>query len=342
MKKMKFVWIDDKRKKVESFREVIESGVDSMKASISLIEVKRDVLEVLATWAGENKANPPDLIIIDHIYDLSLPFGLKGSSVAHLLRSEIPSVPMVCVTAMFDRAQSFDQEDISEYTALFLYQQLERHIEDLYAIARDFGKLDPANSRKPAGGAREHFVSSLKAPRRDHVDLLRVMPEEFRDEKHATTEHRVARWIFNVLRRRPGFLYDRMHAATLLGLTETGFQKVEHLFEKAKYKGVFATGHDPRWWVSSLRDTLFSLLGDEAPDLPQYAGRTLPGVVADDFSVCYISKKVDPAPDAVVATDTTPDAAQRVVRTEFSDAHPLDAGVTPGFEARLVLRRAKK
>jgi hypothetical protein len=337
MKRLRFVWIDDKKDKVEAYRAVIEAGLGNARAALELIEVKSDALAALSKWSTENKSRPPDLFVIDHIFNATLPFALKGSSVAHLLRSEFSLVPMVCVTAMFDQPNSFDQEDISEYTALFLYQHLEHHIEDLYAIAKDFRKLHPQDTR-----LREHIVACLKPPSRDKADLLRLLPEEFEGEmKHATTGHRVARWIFNVLLRRPGFVYDRLHAATLLGLTEAGFKKVESQFESARYKGVFATGHDPRWWASAIRKRLYDLAGENAPDLPQYAGRTLKGIKANDYSVCYVSRKSDPPPDAVVAADISSTVKQRVVCRQYSEQHPSDPGITPGFETRLILKKTR-
>lgn len=334
MKRMRFVWVDDQKAKVDPFREVIRAGSTSHRAAIELLEVKTNLLDELDRWCSANKKRPPDLIVIDHIFNPILPFGMKGSSVAHLLRNEFPRVPMVCVTAMFDRASSFDQEDISEYTALFLYQKLENHIEDLYAIARDFPKV-----RLSGVGVRKHLVACLKAPPRDKEDLLRILPEEFQDEKHSTTDHRIARWIYNTLLHRPGFLYDRLQTATLLGLTEEGFAKVEDRFQGARYKGVFATKRDSRWWSSAVRTLLYDLVGDAAPDPPQYAGRTLPGITQSDHSVCYVSKKTDPPPDAVVAADATRDAKRHVVRRQYADLHPSDPGITPGFESRLILKR---
>ncbi len=337
MKRLRFVWIDDKASKVEAYRDVVEAGLGNARASIELIEIKNDALEVLGKWSSLNKKGPPDLFVIDHIFIRSLPFGLKGSSIAHLLRGTFPKVPMVCVTAMFDEPNTFDQEDISEYTALFLYQNLENHIEDLFAVAKDFPKL-----HSPKKGVRQHVIACLKAPSRDKEDLSRVLPEEFQDETHATTQHRVARWIFGVLLRRAGFVYDRLFAATLLGLTEGGLRKVEPLFERALYRGVFATERDPRWWATAIRNVLFDIAGEDAPDLPQYAGRTLPGISKDDYSVCYISKRTDPPPDAVVFADATRNAKRRVVRRQYSEQHPNDLGITPGFETRLILKKTSK
>jgi hypothetical protein len=339
MKRLKFVWIDDQSKKVEPYRAAIEEGPEgsTVSSKIELIEVKGNVLAELELWSKKHEAKPPDLIIIDHVFNLSLPFGLKGSSVAHLLRTRFPTTPLVCVTAMFDSPRSFDQEDISEYTALFLYQRLEDKIEALYAIAKDFRLLSADGSN-----VRKHLVSCLKAPRNDNDNLMRVLPDEFQDQRHATTEHRMARWIYNVLLARPGFLYDRLHTATLLGLKEPAFEKVEAMFAKGLYRGVFATAASPRWWVSDLRRILFnSLSSDNTLDVPQLAGRALPGIAEQDHSACYVSRATVPPPDAVVSVDATRDAKRKVVRREFASQHPDDPGTTPGFETRLVLAKKK-
>jgi hypothetical protein len=339
MKTLKFVWIDDQKPKVESYRAAIEAGLAplKLKASIELIEVKKELLQTLANWTAAHDGKPPNLFIIDHVFNTALPFDLNGSSVAHLLRNEFPAVPMVCVTAKLDSPNTFDQEDLSEYTALFLYTRLEDHVEDLFVIAIDFRKL----TVKAGNNVRSHLVDCLKAPARDRDDLIRVLPEEFQNQKHATTEHRMARWIYAQLLPRPGFLYNRLHAATLLGLTEAGFKKVEKQFEKALYKGVFAVSTRPHWWVSELRRLLF-LQGDaNGPDVPQMAGRSLPGITEADHSVCYVTKKTLPPPDTVVFADATRDASYRVVQRQYAKEHPNEAGASPGFESRLVLAPKK-
>jgi len=333
---LKFVWVDDQPKKIEDYRKVIEVGVEYLEltASIEAMEVRDELLTTMDSWSSRNQGRPPDLFIIDHVFNTALPFRLNGSSVAHLLRNTFPRVPIVCVTAKYDDSSSFDQEDLSEYTALFLYKQLELHVEDLYVIARDFRKLSPVDA-----DVRAHLIRSLKPPRRDREDLLRVLPEEFQDQKHVTTQHHMGRWICTVLLRRPGFLYDRLRIATLLGLTEAGFNKVEPLFAKALYRGVFATHRSPIWWVSEVYRLLFNAIDNSRVSVPQIAGRALPGISPSDFSTCYVSKTTDPPPDAVVMTDATSGAVRRVVRREFAKQHPRDLGVAPGFETRLVLAK---
>lgn len=338
MKKLRFVWIDDQPNKVEPYRAAIEHGIQNPKltASIESIEVKTGLLDELQKWTEGKRNKPPDLFIIDHVFNPTLPFKLNGSSVAHLLRNTFPATPMVCVTAKYDSPKSFDQDDLSEYTAIFAYSQLSQSLDDIFAIAHDFPKLAPGAS-KP----KEHLLTCLKAPQRDREQLLALLPEELQNPTHAATQHRMARWIYGVLLPRPGFLYDRLHVATLLGLTLKGFEKVEERFTKALYKGAFATRKTPHWWLSEVHRLLFGGAVEAPSNVPQLAGRALPGIDHEDFSVCYVSKKSDPPPDVIAAADATKGAELRVVRREFAKQHPNDPGTTPGFETRYVLAKKR-
>jgi hypothetical protein len=87
---------------------------------------------------------------------------------------------------------------------------------------------------------------------------------------------------------------------------------------------------------------LFAHVDESGPDLPQYAGRTLPKIKEGDFSVCYVSKKAAPPPDTVVMTDATHSELRKVVRREYAVPHPNDPGNLPGFEPRLLLKRRAK
>ncbi|WPG38513.1 hypothetical protein [Variovorax sp. EBFNA2] len=338
MKKIKIIWIDDLRAKVEDYRAVIEAGSGKTTAELEFVEAKGDVLDLLEKLVERVRVKPPQLFIIDQVFNLQLAIKLKGSSVANLLRNTFPNIPMVCVTGMLD-SKHFDQEDISEFTSIFSYQDLNGNIEEIFAIAIDFPKL---HTNDP--NVRGHVIRLLKAPSRDKTDLERCLPEEFQSQKlFSTTPHRIGRWINSVLIGRPGFLYDRLHAATLLGLTEKGFGKVENIFEKAKYKGIFSTEAEPRWWASELQRILFTVVKESGFSAPQALGRKLAGITKRDFSICYISGAAEPAPEAVAATDVTSTAQYVVVRRQFAEPHPNDRGTTPGIEDQLILKpRAAK
>ena len=339
VKKIRITWFDDDARRVEKFRPVLEHGRPGARVTLEFVPVKSSALIDLQTWLESAQDHPPDLVIIDHVfaYAPALPFKLQGSSVAHLLRLALASVPMVCVTAKFDKKPDlFDEEDLSEYTALFPFQHLGQHLESLFAIARDFKKLQV--DTEPL---REHVIDCVKAPKWDRERVLQILPEEFRGGKVHTTSHRVARWIWNAFLYRPGFLYDRLAAATLLGLNEDGFRKVEDLFTKALYKGVFSTTSEPRWWVSTLLREIYRI-APESAESSQHLGRKLPGIHTDDFSVCFSTKLATPPPDSVVYVDASPSAKRVAVSRKFSERHPSDQSVAIGFDTKLVLMTMPK
>jgi hypothetical protein len=334
MKKIKIVWIDDDPKRIEWFRQVIEAGYEGVtkQAQIELVQVKKDFFSTLASWSDANQSCPPDLFAIDHHYSSHQAFQLNGSSVAHLLRRVFPETPMVCVTAILDKKDKFDQEDLSEYTAVFPYGKLADHVEDLYVIASDFKKL-ALDTMHPA----ENLVKQLKPPKADIEDVLRILPAEFVSQPMKTTPHRIARWVYGTFLRQPGFLYDPLRVATYLGLTEQGFLKIKARFAKALYKGVFATHSNPLWWSSEISRLLYDKASQDFPDIPQLAGRILPNVKSTDFSKCHVTGKTVPPPDAVAYTDETRGAKLRAVRREFTTQLSTDVGINPGFETKLVM-----
>jgi len=337
-KKSCFLWVDDDAKRIAQYKATIEGGIPgkSWRAKVESLIVGDNLIEALQSrsQAGQTK---PDLVIIDHIFTrLNHPLKLKGSFVANLLRGAWQDVPMVCVTSMMARQAAFDQQDLSEYTAVFEYPRLDDHLEDLYAIARDFPRLKVTKA-----DLRDDIVVSLKAPKDDRDSLKRILPEEIRTQQHTTTQHRIARWVFNTLMKRPGFLYNTLRAATLLGLTERGYEKVAPLFEKAKYSGPFMTSKRPLWWVSELQRCLYAKVSDDAPDIPQLAGRMLPGITPKHHSVCYVSKSAKNIPDAVARADTR-SKTEHQVNSRFTAPDPDDVGVFPGFESLLVIAKKSK
>lgn len=336
-RKLRFVWFDDKKSKPEAYRGAIEDGPEgsSLRCSLEVVELKQNVLAALQTWLGDERHQLPDLVVLDHVLNSRDIFKIKGSSLAHLLRGAHNSVPIVCVTAAYDQRKAFDQEDISEYSALFLYRDLGDHVEHLYSIAVDFPRLSPTGA-----DVRAHLVSLLKAPPKDASDLLAVLPDEFRNQPHSTTQHRIAKWILGTLFKRPGFLYDPVYAATLLGLSEAGFEKVQHLFKRALYKGVFATKSTARWWASELRRIVFDLVPADTADTPQLAGRCLPGISQEDFSRCFVTKASALPPQVVALIDAQTDVYKPVLG-EHSQPSPNDVAVPPGFERRFVIGKRK-
>lgn len=331
--KLSFVWVDDDKEKVEKYCKAIENAeFDGFpRAGVDPLIVEKSILEsIMELSKREQRA---DLIIMDHVFSRARGTSLKldGASAAHLVRKLWAEVPIVCVTAMLPtQPKKLDQEDLSEYVEVIAYGELNDNLERLFAIARDFKKLKPKR-----GDLRRQLVELLKTPKSENDSVMRAMPNEFRSQTHATTLHRVATWILGVFMGRPGFLYDRLRAATMLGLNEDGFAKVESLFAAALYKGPFATESQPRWWVQELSRILFSKAKESSAPSTQMAGRSLEGITSADFSKCYVDRPRGDVPDVVARL--APRKELRAVSSKHTRRDPEDLGAVPGFEALLVV-----
>jgi hypothetical protein len=344
MTRMRFVWIDDQANRNTNWIPHFEAGPDHGDASaeVQMITASGDLLTQIQSWVDANAASPPDLFMVDHDLQQAIRQGglqLKGSSLAHLLRLNLPNTPIVCVSNQSMNSRDFDWEQLSEYTHVFPLSQLNHpeHIELIFAIALDYSRICFGASEN----VRRDIVNALAPPEADREALFAVLPEEFEAHvEHRTTPHRIARWILNVFMERPGFLLDALGAATQVGLKEEAFVRIAFpLFAEAEYRGPFATAARKLWWASQLTEVLYARLPQEASLPPQLAGRKLPDIAPHDYSVCGVTGESSPPPDVVAYLDEQKRerAAMRSERTE-----PIGADSVLGFAPRLKLRRVPR
>ena len=108
-KKLKFIWIDDTRQRSRA----AESLSINLKVMVDFINLDQKILmdEISDRVL---KAKDIDLILIDHKLSKSKSEIIKtGSTVAELIREELPECPMVCVTAVdIDHEISHAQRDL--------------------------------------------------------------------------------------------------------------------------------------------------------------------------------------------------------------------------------------
>lgn len=343
--KFRFVWIDDSPDRASKWTGGLGGSLANtpVETDLEVVEVKESFLADLNQRADEWMTSPPDLIMLDHNFSKVQKrlFGIHGSALAHLLRIQLPNTPIVCVSGQRLDSDDFNTEDISEYTYLFDVNQLqdEANLETLFAIAQDF-RLLCFPEKQPV---RHALVEVLKAPEADQAALLSILPEEFEGSfVHSTSPHRIARWVLNVLMKRPGFLCDTLEVATLLGLNEAAFlNKIKEQFEPARYKGPFATEARPLWWASSLTDVLYAALPQHVALSPQGAGRSFAGISEADFSRCGVTGEHSPAPDVVAYTDATK-SERKAVRHSFAIPLSEEAGSVLGFSTRLRIRNDRR
>lgn len=343
--KLQFVWIDDSPDRARGFEGALGVTLrgEHIEADLEVFAVEEGFIDDLGKKADEWSNASPALVMIDHSFTKvqKRAFGIHGSALAHLLRLQLPSIPMVCVSAQKLDTDDFSAEDISEYTYMFDVNKLNAEDEQelLFSIARDFPRLLFPEKK----GVRVPFVDALQAPEADKASLLSVLPEEFEGTfRHSTSPHRLASWVLNVLMKRPGFLSDPLEAATMLGLTQAAFQeKVSQFFDSALYKGPFATERRPLWWTSAINDALYDVVPEHLALLPSEAGRQLPHVTEKDYSRCAVSGEHSPPPDVVAFTDAT-ESERCAVRYSFTEPLSEEAGSVLGFTTRLKIRNARR
>lgn len=342
-----FVWIDDTPERAEKWIGALDGSLrgELVETKLEVVGLTNNFIEELDRKVGEWIANSPNLIMLDHNFSKVQKrlFGMHGSALAHLLRIQLPKTPIVCVSGQRLDSDDFNAEDISEYTYLFDVNQInsESDLETLFAIAKDFHLLC-FPEKVPV---RHALVDALKAPEADKQALISILPEEFEAELvvHSTSPHRIARWVLNVLMKRPGFLYDALETATLLGLTEAAFlTKIKPRFEDARYCGPFATDTRPLWWTSKLTEVLYAALPEHAVLPSQEAGRRFAEIVEDDFSRCGVTNEHTPAPDVVAYTDATTASERKAVRHRFAIPLSEEASSLLGFPTRLRIRNERR
>ena len=323
-RKLNVYWLDDDTSRFSDYIPILEdfSLEFELRFAVRPIEVTHTITEVVQSWVESPLKDAPDLFIVDHSYRASgetYPFKLNGNTLTHLIRRVYNNVPIVAVSALQTVHES------NEYCAVFRYEELDRYLDQLFCIARDYGAL------KEIDFTRLCEVLNLPKP---EVDVFRMaVPMELISAQTPTSHSQLVKWIRNYLLQVPGYVFDDLHAATFLGLSVAGFRKVSDKFQEALYTGPFATSTRPLWWQTELSNCLHSLLEENSPDNPQVGGRMLPGVSHEDYCACYVSNEVD-ACDFVVA-EAHPSGELKVVRKRYSRPLSVSDYLPPGFDARL-------
>lgn len=258
----------------------------------------------------------PPLVILDHVLDKTTttnPVFQKGSTIAEAIKERWPSCPVVGVTNV-DNIKDIDVRTMRIYDALFPFQNFSQYIDRINAIKKGFAFV----SRTKAMAASK-LVRLLKPPEDEVERLVAALPDDlkksFRDPSVAS---RLYRWIEGIM-DRPGFLYNKLWAATFLGLTESGFRKVQGRFKQGKYTGVFARSDDPRWWSSRLSELLYKQGEPASEEMSWHVGRRLRGIKKDHYSRCYACNDESP-PETVAYLDAASDQ-QRAMHLKCTVLH---------------------
>jgi len=219
----------------------------------------------------------PDLFLVD--YDLSIPddngnvIGISGVTLATELRQKFSEIPIVLFTrkSVFKLQEYTNiKETLSSIDEIVYKQDVFRsespNLGNLFELAVGFKKL-----RKIKTGHWSDLLKLIGAPQEDSDILSLCDPPVVPKQGWAAAA--VAAWVRNVVLRYPGVLYDSVHAATFLGVSEKVFlsEPFQHMFESAQYSGIF-TPHEKRWWKSKLQTVASHGMTKEEKELPLRVG----------------------------------------------------------------------
>ncbi len=300
------LWIDDDPIRTKEARNL---GIRK-KIEVNFIDVKGKILlDELRYILSQQE---PDLVLMDHMF-LNVKKGEfnRGSTAAEVIREKWPDCPIVCITGI--ELKYIDLHKQSIYEDVFEWGNISSYDSRLLSIAGSFQTLKENRPKDMA-----ELIAMLNAPEAEYERLKSVLPpalkgkELYKDESLLLT---ISRWVRKTLIAKPGFLYDRLWAATLLGIKEESFNKVEHLFTEAQYNGLFADKSNERWWQSKLREILYSAIQDSDSTYPWELGRELPGLTKTDFSECHSSHEAYPETVAYIEEGLDERAPMRLRNT---------------------------
>jgi len=309
--KREIIWIDDEPNRKRTADLLAESS--TIPVRFEGMKNKDLTVEVNKLLEGPR----PSLVVLDHILDQTATTSAllrRGSTIAEALKERWPTCPVLGVTNI-DRLQAIDVRTKQTYDDLFPIVNFGQYYERIDTIAMDFAKIAKRQSNSGFD------VAGLLRPPKDEISRIKAaLPQNLKETpRDGSLASRLYRWVKQMLRGRPGFLYDELWSATFLGLNETGFEKVQTLFKSALYNGVFAVTNEPRWWKSVLSDTLYNRCPPATGELSWHVGRRLPGIRAEHASKCYVCK--NDYPDTVAFLDTASDA-QRAMHSSCTILDP--------------------
>jgi hypothetical protein len=324
-KKLRFIWIDDDPERQGHSDELQKR----LRIKVEFVNLKRkDIFKELQILVTQSEF--PDLIIIDHkLNDVKKGGFETGSTAAEVIREKWSECPIVCATAVPLSDNSIDFHKLSNYEDIFDISNISHYDSTIVSLAEAFRKM---RSNPPK--CTDELLRLLRVPKEDKNRLLDILPNNLKNldfYKNKSLLMSISHWVKRTLIAKPGFLYDRLWAATLVGIKAESFSKVETVFERAKYTGVFADKINERWWQTKLREIIFSEIDDSDAIYPWALGRKLSGINQEDFSKCYSSQ--EDYPEIVAYTDITA-KNRKQMKIRYTIPHP-------GFEKSLYFEEMR-
>jgi hypothetical protein len=291
------------------------SGVEVDFKDVTKRKLKETLNEVLA-------GPEPLLFIIDHILDQTLDQREernraleRGSVIAEALKSQWPSCPVIGVTAAKNEAK-IDLRTKRSYDELASFTEFSKFMPAIPVIAEDFARVSGARIK-----STQDILKLVHAPLIDQDRLTVILPDDLKAKLNdRSLPSRLYAWVQQVLVEKPGFLYDELASATLLGIGLQAFRRIRKRFDRAHYKGIFALPERQRWWVSTLTDVLYGQRPPRPREAPWEVGRRLSGISKKDHSRCFVCS--EEFPETVAYEDATINSDRHPMHLHCTVPHP--------------------
>lgn len=270
--KIKIIWIDDideREALASTLEEYIDPYYPKVKIKSDFKNTKnRRLTEIINPILLEK---PPDLIIIDHFLDKMKDAKMisKGSIVAQIFRDKWPTCPIVGISAA-SKHKDIDISNQMVYEDLFSSSNISSNFTSIIVIASTFNFLKKNFPRE-----LNDIVKLLKPPQDEFNKIKLITKFEYPDKlNNSDLISRISKWIrFSLF--KPGFLYDELWVATLVGLNMDGFIKYKNRFNSALYKGIFSDPINPRWWKSKIKELIFKSFPKSESSISWVVGRNI-------------------------------------------------------------------
>lgn len=290
---MKAIWLDDsanRKANANALEQYFKVKLPKQKVSVFFVDLqKKEVSDEISKLLKNYKKSPPNLVIIDQVLnaakqEIGIPIHF-GSSIVEVLRESWQHIPIIGITG-----QELDAEKLLPrriFDELFSISLQNRSLHDeIYAIFRGYQQLRNAEI------SIAKLLPKFQCMDEDEEIIGNLLKGQFQDKKFPLFDF--AHWVRIELMGYPGLLLNSAFAANLIGLNATGFQKIEPLLQKAKYKGPFSSEARPRWWKSAILQYVFENSNNQNESLSWRAGHDLPSIVKSDYSKCVHCQKYYP------------------------------------------------
>lgn len=225
-----------------------------------------------------------DLFLVDQ--ELTTTATYFGSTLVAELRARLPEHPIVIIsrTAVLRRlgAQKERQlrEEMQTFDDLLLKGEVDDHPDkvrhEFISLAEGFSAL-----REHPGRTWHQLVSTIGAGTEEADQLREASPPLQRGRWTVTG---AASWLRDTILGYPGILYDPIHAATRLGITEESFRREEVQLEikASKYEGIFEP-FEGRWWRERLLSKAMELAAEYELNGP--VNKTFPEAIQSKYKI---------------------------------------------------------